>query len=274
MKTVFFTKPSPLKRESEDALIANAADGIYGVLDGVTPLASLYDPAAVFTDENGHNGAYLAANLFKACLEEPGKGRELTDRIRDANRRLRGKMLDYGIDLEIRHELWATCIAAVQVLPDTIRFAQLGDCMALARYADGHIKVLTKDLVKGLSERAKAKRERDRKNGLDVKDESYYANPIHSMIYNRWLANTPDGYGVANGMEEAGDYMQSGLIDREGLTEILLISDGMFYPGLTLESAMELMLAEGFERYVEKVEQAEREKGIRPDDRSAVLLKL
>jgi len=34
------------------------------------------------------------------------------------------------------------------------------------------------------------------------------------------------------------------------------------------------MLAEGFERYVEKVEQAEREKGIRPDDRSAVLLKL
>ncbi|TMV52134.1 protein phosphatase 2C domain-containing protein [Paenibacillus mesophilus] len=262
-----YSKPSPQKREGEDALLLNPVRNIYGVLDGVTPIAD-------YRDSNGHNGAYLASNTLKAYLERiDGNAGSLVEEIAAANAELRQAMLRNGIDTGIKHELWASCIAAVHVTPDGIRFAQLGDCMAVARYMDGRVVVLTQNRVKGVSARAKAKRERDRKNGVSVPEESTFAELFPVMVYNRtFMANTPEGYGVANGTEEAVGHIQSGLVPTEGLTHVLLVSDGMFHPDLPLETTMELILQEGFERYVERVEQAERDKSMAPDDRSAVLL--
>ncbi|MBD2862043.1 PP2C family serine/threonine-protein phosphatase [Paenibacillus oceani] len=266
MEIVHYSKPSPQKREGEDALILNPSCGIYGVLDGVTPMAS-------FTDENGHNGAYLAANLFKAALEREHIEGSLTEAIAEANRELNRKMVSYGVDIRIKHELWSTCLSVAQVMGEGIRYAQLGDSMAVARYADGSVKVLTENRVNGISARAKAKRERDRQNGLHVEEESFFAELNNRMAYHRGMANTPEGYGVANGMTEAADYIQTGLVPAEGLTHLLLISDGMFHPDYSLDKTMELLLELGFDRYVEQVEAAEQAKQMRPDDRSAVLFR-
>lgn len=266
MEIVHYSKPSPQKREGEDALILNPSCGIYGVLDGVTPMAS-------FTDENGHNGAYLAANLFKAALERDNIQGGLTEAIAEANRELNRKMLSYGVDVRIKHELWSTCLSVAHVTGEGIRYAQLGDSMAIARYADGSVKVLTENRVSGISSRAKAKRERDRQNGLHVEEESTFAELTNRMAYHRAMANTPEGYGVANGMEEVVDYIQAGLLPAKGLTHLLLISDGMFHPDLPLEKTMEQLLDIGFDRYVEQVEAAEQAKQMRPDDRSAILFR-
>lgn len=261
MRIRHFNKPSPLKREGEDALAVNPESGFYGVMDGVTPLDS-------FQDEQGHNGAYLAANLFKAYLERPGEYGGLKERIVEANRQLRRMMDCRGIDPSIRHELWATCVAAAHVMPDgEVRYAQLGDCMVIARYVDGSVRVLTENRVKGAVERARAKRERERQSGLAVEEW-----PGNKLAYARYLANAPDGYGVANGMEEAADHIQSGTIAAGELTHLLMVTDGMYHPDEPLETTMELILREGFERYVERVEAAEQSKGMRPDDRTAILL--
>jgi hypothetical protein len=264
MHILHFNKPSPLKREGEDALAVNSEGGFFGVMDGVTPLDS-------FQDEQGHNGAYLAANLFKSYLERSGEYGGLKERIIEANRQLRRMMDRQGIDPSIRHELWATCVAAAHVLPDgEVRYVQLGDCMVIARYVDGSIRVLTENRVRGAVERARAKREQERRNGLAGEDESKWQ--VNKLAFSRYLANVPDGYGVANGMEEAADHIQSGTIAAGELTHLLLVTDGMYHPDEPLETTMELILREGFERYVERVEAAEQSKGMRPDDRTAILL--
>lgn len=266
MQIQHFFKPSPLKRESEDAIVLNASSRIYGVMDGVTPVAE-------YRDADGHNGAYLASNLLKACLERADGGREPVEEIKAANRELRQAMLAAGIDIAIRHELWASCAAVARVAEDRVSYAQLGDCMAIARYADGTIEVLTENRVKGVSARAKLKRERDRRDGKPIEDESRFADWRRVLVYNRSaMANTPEGYGVANGTAEAEAHIQFGSVLLEGLAGLLLVSDGMFHPELPLAATMELIWQEGFESYVGRVEAAEREKRINPDDRSAVLL--
>ncbi|MDF2726023.1 MAG: hypothetical protein K0Q59_5701, partial [Paenibacillus sp.] len=44
-----YSKPSPQKREGEDALLLNDSSHLYGVMDGVTPIDS-------YRDADGHNG--------------------------------------------------------------------------------------------------------------------------------------------------------------------------------------------------------------------------
>lgn len=266
MKVWYRTKPSPLKSEGEDALAINAKCGLYGVMDGVTPIAR-------FHDEHGHNGAYLASNILKAYLEQSDLSGGLRNEIIAANRVLRQAMLDRGIDLELRHERWASCIAAAHVTAEGIAYAQLGDCMVIARYRDGSIAVLTENRVAGVSARAKAKREQGRLRGEAVEPEQAFVDAMAVMTYNRtYMANRTDGYGVANGDDEIENFLQCGWIPYAQLTDLLLVSDGMFHPELSLEETLEAVMEYGFDRYVEQVEQAERERGIVPDDRSAVLL--
>lgn len=265
MKIYANSVASPLKRECEDAYFVNSDIGMYGVLDGVTPLHD-------FKDENGHNGAFLASNLFKSYFERLNRLDALSDGIAEANRLLRNKMTEYRVDLSVKHELWSTCIAAVHIRNGTASYAQLGDCMVLARNADGTIRVMTQNRVSGVADRARARRERDRKNGIDVPDEAFFEVPRNRWVYQRWMANTPDGYGVANGTDEVQEYIQSGSLRTSGLTHLLLISDGMFFPGKSLEAAFEILLQSGFESYVELVKQAEQANGLQPDDRTAILL--
>ena len=77
-------------------------------------------------------------------------------------------MLEYKVDTRKKDHLWCTCIAAVQIDGEKIEYAQLGDCMIVATFQNGTMQVLTKDTVKGISNRAKRKREEDRKKGLSV----------------------------------------------------------------------------------------------------------
>ncbi|PYI55423.1 protein phosphatase 2C domain-containing protein [Paenibacillus flagellatus] len=267
MQIRHYSKPSPQKSEGEDALALNPHRGFYGVMDGVTPIAD-------YRDANGHNGAYLASNILKAYLERPDGSGSLLEEVRAANRALREAMVDAGIDLSRKHELWASCLAVAHVTEEGVRFAQTGDCMIVAKFADGSVRVLTENRVNGVSARAKAKRAADRERGLPVEDESHYEELYNVLAYNRSvMANTPEGYGVANGTEEAAEHIRAGFVQAsEQPTDLLLVSDGMFHPGVPLETTLEQIVQEGFETYVERVEAAERERGMRPDDRSAVLL--
>lgn len=265
MQIQSITIKSPLKKECEDALVVNDKLGIYGVLDGVTPLHD-------FRDENGHNPAYRASNLFKRFLEEAVAVRSLAESLSEANASLRELMLDYNVDLTVKHELWSTCAAIAIVMDGEVHYAQLGDCMIIARYRDGRTVQLTADHVQGISSRAAAKREQDRLAGLPVPPESSFADKTETYKGNRWMANVPGGYGVANGMPEAADFIQAGSLPIKALSHLILMTDGLFFPGESVVSSADRMLKLGLIDYAEQIKREETARTLRPDDKSAVIL--
>ena len=270
MQLEYINMKSPLKRETEDAYVINKVRNIYGVFDGATPLTS-------FKDEALHNGAYLAANLFRAYFEQLGGTAgeiSLVEAVIQANGLLRRKMEFHQVDLGNRHHLWSTCAALVEIKENSIEYAQLGDCMVIAGYKDGKIAVLTKDTVRDISGRAREKRNRDRQIGLDVPGEETFNHPQNSLIYNRSMANTPEGYSVANGMPEVKDYIQYGIIERFNLGYLLIITDGLFYSGRSLEFTFSRVKEIGLQQYAKELLKLEHENGLKIDDKTGIFLKL
>jgi serine/threonine protein phosphatase PrpC len=268
MQMEYLNDKSPMKAESEDAYVINVRRKLYGVFDGSTPLTS-------FKDEAGHNGAYLAARLFKEYIEQlDGKVElSLVQAVINANDQLRQKMEDYQVDLSIKHHLWSTCVALVEIKATMVEYAQLGDSMIVAGFKDGSIRVLTKDTVKDISRRAQEKRNRDRQSGLKVPEEETFLNVENALIYNRSLANTAEGYTVANGMTEVKEYIQSGTIDRLNLAYLLLMTDGLFFPGKNLEFTLKNVIKKGLSRYAGELTHYLTKNGLKIDDRTGILLK-
>lgn len=262
-----YQQKSPLKQECEDTLFCNEDMLVYGVCDGATPLIP-------FQDETGHNGAYLASHLFASHFTSLKEVTSLQEEIVNANEALQEKMIDYRIDTTKKHHLWCTCIAVVRIKDEIIQYAQLGDCMIAATFHDGTIKVLTKDTVKGISTRAKRKREADRNKGRSVPEEHIFNDVRQRLKYNRYLANMPNGYAVANGMPEAIEWIQQGILSRGEVKDIFICSDGLFHADWSLEQTVQYIKKYGIPAYVSIIEELEQEKRIRPDDKTAIMIHL
>jgi serine/threonine protein phosphatase PrpC len=267
MEIQVFQQTSPLKIECEDALIYNEDLKLYGVCDGATPLVE-------FQDENGHNGAYLASHLFQQHFESISDVDSLQNEVAKANQLLQEKMQSYHIDTTKKDQLWCTCIAAIHITDKTIEYAQLGDCMIVAKFFDGTVQVLTKDTVKGISKRAKQKREEDRKKGLSVPSEAIFDDRKAQLSYNRYMANTPNGYTVANGMSEVVLFIQQGKLIRQEITDLFICSDGLFHPEWPLEKSVKFVWEHGITEYVQIIEELEAKRFVRPDDKTAIIIRL
>ncbi|WP_416825837.1 protein phosphatase 2C domain-containing protein [Ectobacillus polymachus] len=256
MNVQYFQRKSPNKKECEDAFVRNDRIGLYGVCDGATPLVP-------FEDEEGHNGAYLAAHTFKSYMESLMKDEGIVESMVKANQLLAGKMMTYNINQTKKHHLWSTCFAGVHFTNTEIQYGQLGDCMVVAKFLDNRINVLTKDTVKGINLRAKKKREKD---SLEVDDSIR-----KRLIYNRSMANTQDGYSVANGMDNVRMFIQRGTIDRSDVQALFLCTDGLFHPTKSLEQVASFVWEQGIEKYVAELEAIEIQRGIHADDKTALI---
>jgi len=267
MKIQMYQQKSPLKQECEDSFFCNEGLKIYGVCDGATPLVP-------FQDEEGHNGAYLASNVFASHFTSLKEVTSLQKAIASANEVLQEKMIDYEIDITKKDHVWCTCIAVVRIKDRCIQYAQLGDCMIVVTLRDETIKVLTKDTVKGISARAKRKREEDRKKGLLVPEEYIFNDIRQQLKYNRYLANMPNGYSVANGMSEAITWIQQGEFPLSEMKGIFICSDGLFHPDWSLEQTVQYVSMHGIKEYVSIIEELEEQKRIRPDDKTIIMIEL
>lgn len=256
-------RTSPSKRECEDALSVHREAGVYAVMDGATPLVP-------YQDENGHNGAYLAANTFKKYFERMEPIDQLTNSIQHANQDLYDQMVSSDVDVTKGYERWTTCVAAVKLDDSTLSFAHLGDCMILVVDVEGKIKVVTKDTVKGISQRARKRRERERKEGKPVLEESYFEDKREELKFNRTLANIKGGYTVADGTKAAIDCLQTGKIPLKELKEVLMISDGLFHPNLSLENVYKEIQQVGLESYVHQLTRLLEGRSAHIDDRTAI----
>jgi serine/threonine protein phosphatase PrpC len=269
MRVESFLRKAPSKNVSEDAIVLNEKINVYGVFDGATPLTP-------FQDEQGMNGAYLAANIFKDYFTTRyPENLSLVEGVVAANRLLKDHMEKYGINQKKGEQLWSTCAAVIKFeKDDMISFAQLGDCMIIAEYQSGLIKVLTRDTVKGISYRARVWREELRKQGVRIPDEEYFQDRKKQLCFNRTLANKPFGYSVANGTEEVGPFIQLGQVRGSELKAILLLTDGLFHPNHSLEETFNMIRNASVSAYVLDLERHERKKGIRSDDKAGVMIRL
>lgn len=255
------------KKVSEDAMVVNNEINVYGVFDGATPITP-------FKNADGMNGAYIASNLFRKYFKNHFRAdKTLSEGIILANRRLMEEMKLNNIDINRPEELWSTCVAIVKIEKQKVSYAQLGDCMILAEYHNGKIKILTKDTVKDISIRAKKRRDKERKQGLILPDESYYHSIKNQLIYNRSMANTVDGYSVANGTEAVRKYIQSGSINSKNLRSILLISDGLFHPKFELIHSFKIIKGIGLEEYSKRLEMEELKSKTPSDDKTGIFIR-
>lgn len=264
-KVEYVTKTSPAKVECEDAYIINESLDLYGVLDGSTPMND-------FKDEAGHNGAYLAAHLFKDYFESLKATAGIQKEVLQANKLLKKAMENDHVDQTEKHRLWCTCVSVVQVKENILTYASLGDTMILTCDKHGNVNVLTVDTVKNVSARAKITREMDRNKGKDIPEESYFEDQKNRNIYQRKMANVPNGYSVANGMPEVEYYLQYGALNTKNLSHVLIMSDGMFDPKGDLREVYWEIEENGLESYVKKRSAMEEERNIHSDDKTAILL--
>lgn len=144
--------------------------------------------------------------------------------------------------------------------------------MVVAILQNGAMRVLTKDTVQGISKRAKKKREEDREKGLPVPEEHVFQDVWEQLKYNRYLANMPNGYSVANGMKEAMDYLQYGELQVAEVSGIFICSDGLFHPEWSLEQTVAYIRKNSIKEYVAIIERLEGENRIRPDDKTIIII--
>jgi len=209
---------------NEDALILNESQRIYGVLDGATSVTD-------FTGRGGETGGYLASQTTKAYLEsldDSNAPATLREAVLEANRRIRGHMLEYGIDVDNNQEVWAAGIAVVRVGERQIEYAQTGDCMIVAVYKDGTVRTVTHDQVDHFDEKSRLMWEQYAKQGLSR--EEVRKHVFKAILNNRLKTNTEEGYAILNGDPKLEHYVENGMINRIQLKSVLIISDGLFLP--------------------------------------------
>lgn len=206
---------------NEDAVVINERLGIYGVLDGSTSLVP-------FETNDGKTGGFLASRFVKNNIESLEKSSSLLSILDTANQSLGEEMKNYGIAIDQKEQLWCTVASLVQVTGHHLYFAQTGDSMIVAVYEDG-IRVLTQPQIEHVDEKALEKWINLIQSGVHSQKE-LFAGIKEQLKENRHLANTPDGYGVLNGEENAVEFVEYGRVNRQGLRHVLLFSDGLFLP--------------------------------------------
>lgn len=258
---------SDKKNLCEDYLVVYN-QSLFAVLDGATPTSS-------FQDDKGRNGATLASRTVGEALRSLADAdSSIKELVSKANAQLLDAMTKSGIKSENKHETWNTCLAMVRINEEYIEYAQIGDCMIFAVNHLGEVETLSKDMVVGISKRAREERARIREMGFTIQSEEYYRVFKNSLEFNRYLANTDNGYAVLNGDKKADDYLCTGKIEKKNYSHVLLISDGLF-PGNRDWAKMITNIKDiGLKKYVQNVVAYEEKHDILQDDKTAIFIDL
>lgn len=212
---------------NEDSIIVNDIIQLYGVIDGATSL----EP---YRGLGGETGGYLAAQLIAKTItnmsqDNVGQKLSLPTMLLQANLRLRSEMLKAGVDVNRKEQLWSACALLVRVHDTFVDFAHAGDCMLIAMYEDGTIRLVTRDQLEVVDRPTRQLWAEGVASGLTSRDELWQLvmPQIHA---GRALMNTINGYSVLNGEPELADHMEYGRISRAQLSSLILFSDGLIDP--------------------------------------------
>ncbi len=196
---------------NEDVLLETG--NLFGVFDGATSLDghTLYD---------GLSGGLLAARTATSVFRRNGSS--LVSLAKQANNHIRQTLLRHEIPLDERHRLWSTSMAVVRLADKRLEYCQTGDALILFVHHDGSYRLVTPDI------------DIDRETlRLWQKSRKSATTTIHELLAEqiqqvRLQMNI--NYGVLNGEPEALDFLRHGWEDLQGVSDILLFTDGLFLP--------------------------------------------
>lgn len=207
---------------NEDCLVINHHQNIYGVIDGATSVTS-------FRNEQGHTGGYIAANLLQDFFQSVQTDKPLSHVVIEANEVLRKTMLEYGIVVSNKANLWCAAFAIFRIHDHCIEYVQAGDCMLIVKYNDATIRHITRDQLAHLDALSLQKlREAKRRGYTDQEEINRFVLP--TIRDNRLKSNTLDGYAVMNGEPEFALFLEYGWFNRMTLSAIYALTDGMLHP--------------------------------------------
>ncbi|MEJ8548259.1 protein phosphatase 2C domain-containing protein [Brevibacillus borstelensis] len=236
---------------NEDSFLVNTRQQVFAVIDGVSSLVP-------FVSRTGETGGAMAAQIVRDHLATIGRDTDLPSVLLAANESLRDHMISEEVDLSQKEALWGAAAAVVRLDQSHLHYAQTGDCMIFAVYADDTIRVLTHLQVSHLEKVAMEKWEEGIRQGLITRTE-LIESVRHILVHNRYQANAPGGYGVLNGEPLSGDYLEYGRINRIGLKAVLLLTDGLFWPvargegSVGWEKTVRPILEKGLQTYTEEL---------------------
>lgn len=234
---------------NEDAYVVNDERRIYAVMDGATSEAS--QPGV---ETGGYLASHSVERYFKE-LDEASDAVTLRDHTVIANERIRGLMLEGGMDADDKRTVWATGLAVVRVGEYQVEYAQAGDCMIVAVYADGTVRTITHDQVDHFDEKTRMLWDQCIAEGLTPQQAREQAFQV--IGNNRQLTNTERGYGILNGDPNLARYVEHGMINRIQLRTLFLFTDGLFLPRKAGDPAppmskmVDLIEEKGLRGYVE-----------------------
>ncbi|MDF2649332.1 MAG: hypothetical protein K0Q73_5137 [Paenibacillus sp.] len=241
---------------NEDALIVNAKDNLYSVVDGATSLINYHNAS-------GHTGGYIAAHILAAHLQQVPTDTSLEEMVIRANDALRHSMVEAGVDLTDKRQLWSAAFVIFRVRNTYVEYVQAGDCMLFAKYTDGTYRRVTHDQVAHADRITLQKCLEAKAQGI-VEPTKIREYLLPTLCENRRKANTREGYAVLNGEIEFSHYIETGRVSRACLTRLYAVTDGLFHclDSIDPDETWTRMLAEiddqGLEAYAVNLVQMER----------------
>jgi len=196
---------------NEDFLVTG--ENLFGVFDGATSL----DRA---TFGRGRTGGFLASNIAGRAFR--ANDRPLKVLAHKANGAIMEAMEACRVDLADKSSLWSTSAAVVRIHDHSFEWVQIGDCQIMAIHTDGSHTVLVPDF------------DHDFETLSMWKDMAGQADaPILETLREQILRvrkRMNVTYGVFNGEPEAMEFVNHGTMPLQGVTHLLIFTDGLFIP--------------------------------------------
>ncbi|MFH1711726.1 MAG: protein phosphatase 2C domain-containing protein [Patescibacteria group bacterium] len=198
---------------NEDTLLIQPP--IFGVFDGATSLDK-------YQDDDGHTGGWIVAHLLLEAFEN-AKG-SLLDTLRQANNDLRDKIIAAGRDFDDSGLRWRAAGAVIKIDENEIEWVQINDCVILFVRSDGSIQV-----VGGPSPHEEPLLLQWQK----LSQEGLGWQEIRKQLREKMLSHRAEAnklYGVIDGDPAFESFIETGEIKRDGITDILIFTDGFELP--------------------------------------------
>lgn len=189
-------------------------DNIFGVFDGANSTNK-------FFDEGGRSGGLIAATIAKETFKE--NSGSLKDLAIETNRKIKEKLLESGVDITDKLNLWFTMASVVRINKNSFEWLQAGDCIMLVIYKDDDFRLIAdiddhdRETMILWKQYAKKKT----KNIMDILRKG----PSREL---RKRVN--EDYGALDGEEKFVNFIQIGEEHLENIKHILLFTDGMRIP--------------------------------------------
>lgn len=201
-------------RMNEDALFIR--EGQCGVFDGASSLNG-------YTDDDGRTGGYLASHILQETFAHSDRG--LVETFIMANRAIAEAMSKKGIDASQKENTWSSTMAVIAIdeVQKKFEWIQMADALIIVIKKDGTYEVLITDDYDHDRKTLMLWKEMADQGVTDIR-----AKINDTLITLRRTANIE--YGTVNGDPNAERFLRKGVGSLEGITHILLFTDGMIPP--------------------------------------------